>query len=72
MLTYTLNVIAIRNSEYESYYKRNMKRRLVSIQEKYIELSEWINKHFNDWLIFDPELVEKDEVVKEKLGEGKK
>jgi hypothetical protein len=62
MLTYILNIIAIRNSEYESYYKRNMKNRLISIQGKYTDLSEWINKHFHDWLIFDSELVEKDEV----------
>jgi len=62
MLTYILNIIALRNSEYESYYKRNMRNRLISVESKYIDLSQWINKHFHDWLIFDPELVEKDEV----------
>lgn len=62
MLTYTLNFIAIRNSEYKSYYQRNMNYRLQSIGRKYTDLSTWINKHFYDWLIFDPELVKKDEV----------
>jgi len=62
MLTYTLNVIAIRNLEYQSYYQRNMKNRLETIGQKYFDLSEWIKVHFNNWLIFDPELVEKDEI----------
>ncbi len=62
MLTYTLNFIAIRNLEYQSYYQRNMKNRLYNIKEKYPDLSEWIKTYFRDWLIFDSELVEKDEI----------
>lgn len=62
MLTYTLNVIAIRNLEYKSYYQRNMTKRLQSIEEKYRDLSEWINQYFHNWLTFDPDLVEKDEI----------
>ncbi|MCC5616658.1 hypothetical protein LC605_16585 [Nostoc sp. CHAB 5836] len=61
MLTYTLNVIAIRNIEYQSYYQRNMKNRLKAIQDKYPDVSEWIKEYFQDWLIFDSELVGKDE-----------
>jgi hypothetical protein len=62
MLSYTLNVIAIRNIEYKSYYERNMKNRLKSIQEKYPDVSEWIKDYFHNWLIFDSELVETDEI----------
>jgi hypothetical protein len=62
MLTYTLNVIAIRNLEYKSYYQRNMTKRLQSIEEKYRDLSAWINQYFHNWLIFAPVLVEKDEI----------
>lgn len=62
MLTYILNVIAIRNREYQSYYQRNMKNRLAAIKEKYPDVSEWINKNFNNWLIFDPELIDTDEI----------
>jgi hypothetical protein len=62
MLTYTLNVIAIRNLEYKSYYQRNMSKRLQSIEEKYSDLSKWINEYFHNWLSFDPDLVEKDEI----------
>ncbi|MEH2457613.1 hypothetical protein [Nostoc sp.] len=61
MLSYTLNVIAIRNIEYQSYYQRNMKNRLKAIQEKYPDVSEWIKDYFQNWLIFDSELVETDE-----------
>lgn len=62
MLTYTLNVIAIRNREYQSYYQRNMKNRLSAIKERYQDVSEWINIHFKNWLIFDPELIDTDEI----------
>jgi len=34
MLTYTLNFIAVRNLEYQSYYQRNMKNRLTAINQK--------------------------------------
>ncbi|BAZ51346.1 hypothetical protein NIES4103_39950 [Nostoc sp. NIES-4103] len=60
MLTFILNIIAIRNIEYQSYYKRNMKNRLKAIQEKYPDVSEWIKSLFEEWLNFDAELVEKD------------
>ncbi len=63
MLTYILNIIAIRNLEYQSYYKRNMNNRLKSIQERYPDVNKWIKVHFENWLIFDSELVEKDEVL---------
>ena len=62
MLTYILNVIAIRNLEYQSYYKRNMNHRLKSIQDKYPDLSQWIEEYFKTWLFFDSELVEPDEI----------
>ncbi|NES80103.1 MAG: hypothetical protein F6K10_00475 [Moorea sp. SIO2B7] len=62
MLTYILNVIAIRNLEYKSYFQRNMKNRLHNIQEKYPDLSEWISILFKKWLFFDSELIEKDEI----------
>lgn len=60
MLTYTLNFIAVRNLEYQSYYKRNMKNRLKAIEDKYTDVSEWIKEIFHCWLIFDSELVEED------------
>jgi hypothetical protein len=62
MLSYILNIIAIRNLEYQSFYKRNMNNRLISIQKKYPGLSSWINDHFNSWLIFNLDLIEKDEI----------
>ena len=62
ILTYVLNVVAIRNSEYQSYYQRNMKNRLYNIQEKYPDLSEWIIILLEKWLFFNSELIEKDEI----------
>ncbi|MDB9447589.1 hypothetical protein [Anabaena sp. CS-542/02] len=62
MLTYILNIIAIRNREYQSYYQRNMKNRLKAIELKYPHVSQWIQREFQNWLIFDSELVDKDEV----------
>ncbi|TVP59520.1 MAG: hypothetical protein EA343_19630 [Nodularia sp. (in: Bacteria)] len=62
MLTYILNIIAIRNIEYQSYYQRNMKNRLKAIELKYPYVSQWIQEEFQNWLIFDSELVDKDEV----------
>lgn len=62
MLTYTLNFIAVRNLEYQSYYQRNMKNRLKAIDDKYPDVSDWVKTHFQDWLIFDSELVEQDVV----------
>lgn len=62
MLTYILNVIAVRNLEYQSYYQRNMKNRLNAIREKYTGVSEWINKLFQDWLIFNSEIIEDDSI----------
>ncbi len=38
-----------------------MKNRLRAIQEKYPDVSKWIKEYFQNWLIFDAELVEKDE-----------
>jgi hypothetical protein len=60
MLTYTLNFIAVRNLEYQSYYQRNMKNRLKAIDDKYPDVSKWIKELFQKWLIFDSELVEED------------
>ncbi|MBK1989233.1 hypothetical protein A0J48_017100 [Sphaerospermopsis aphanizomenoides BCCUSP55] len=60
MLTYTLNFIAVRNLEYQSYYQRNMKNRLKAIDDKYPDVSKWIKELFQQWLIFDSELVEED------------
>jgi len=62
MLTYILNIIAIRNREYQSYYQRNMKKRLEGIQIKYPGVSNWIKEQFEKWLIFDSELVEQDKI----------
>ncbi len=62
MLSYILNVIAIRNLEYQSYYQRNMRNRLKTVQDRYPDVSEWIQEHFQYWLTFDPELVDKDEI----------
>lgn len=62
MLTYILNFLAIRNLEYQSYYQRNMRKRLKTVQERYMDVSDWINILFQTWLIFDPELVDKDEI----------
>ncbi|QYX31957.1 hypothetical protein [Sphaerospermopsis torques-reginae] len=60
MLTYTLNFIAVRNLEYQSYYQRNMRNRLKAIDDKYPDVSKWIKELFQQWLIFDSELVEED------------
>lgn len=62
MLTYVLNFIAARNLEYQSYYQRNMKNRLNSIKTKYNGVSEWINKLFQDWLIFNSEIIENESI----------
>jgi hypothetical protein len=62
MLTYTLNFIAVRNLEYQSYYQRNMKNRLKAIDDNYSDVSQWIKELFQQWLIFDSELVEEDVV----------
>ncbi|MFN5892965.1 MAG: hypothetical protein ACK45Z_10070, partial [Dolichospermum sp.] len=62
MLTYTLNFIAVRNLEYQSYYQRNMKNRLTAINQKYPDVSVWIKELFQQWLIFDSEIVDNDNV----------
>lgn len=62
MLTYTLNFIAVRNLEYHSYYQRNMKNRLTAINQKYPDVSVWIKELFQQWLIFDSEIVDNDDV----------
>ncbi|MEB3149764.1 MAG: hypothetical protein VKL60_12155 [Sphaerospermopsis sp.] len=62
MLTYILNIIAIRNIEYRSYYQRNMRNRLEAITNKYPDVSNWIAEHFKSWLIFDSGLVETGEI----------
>ncbi|MEA5467514.1 hypothetical protein [Spirulina sp. 06S082] len=64
ILTYILNVIAIRNLEYQSYYERNMSNRLESLLDKYPDLSQWIEVFFKMWLFFDSELVESDSIDK--------
>ncbi|MBE9204061.1 hypothetical protein IQ218_12210 [Synechocystis salina LEGE 06099] len=54
---YILNYIAVRNLEYQSYYARNMKRRIRSIKEKYPGLSSWIISYFEEWFSLNHEIV---------------
>lgn len=53
VICYILNYMANQNSEYQSYFKRNMLRRINSVKEKYPSLSGWILELLNSWLCFE-------------------
>jgi len=53
VICYILNYIANGNSEYQSYFRRNMTRRINSIKGKYPNLSTWMLELLSIWLQFE-------------------
>jgi hypothetical protein len=53
VICYILNHVANHNSEYQSYFKRNMNGRINSIKQKYPNLSIWMLELLNSWLLFE-------------------
>ena len=52
VLSSVMNYIANYNSEYKSYFERNMRNRIIPIKERYPFISNWLLNQLEDWLKF--------------------
>jgi len=60
----TLNVLANKCNEYKNYYENNMNNRIIALNEKFIECSDWVKQIFVKILKFkEIELQENEKVI---------